>query len=401
MTTRTPFSLVRRRHTDRAPILLASEARAQARRSRGSRANPARPPPRCSSTPTTPSCSCSTTRPACSRPSRTFPSPTCAPTPSCSPRSPSSPRCRSSRPRRSPNGPNGPLMPELAAGGAEREVRRAQGRGQRLGQRRLRRRRCEATGRKTLVMAGVWTSVCVAFPALAGQGRRLQGLRGDGRLGRPERDGLAHHARAPRAGRHHPGDHQRRAGRVPAHLEPAGRGAAGARSTTSSCRTTGPRARATRGRRKRRRSDGPTRGASSASARRRIVAGRDARPRQQPAQAPAQEPADLIVPNAKIVTLEPQRPEAHGLRRAGTASSSRSGGDDGGAALRGDEHPRDRRAADARVIPGLNDSHLHAIRGGRFYNLELRWDGVESLERGPRDDPRAGAAHAARASGCA
>ena len=24
----------------------------------------------------------------------------------------------------------------------------------------------------------------------------------------------------------------------------------------------------------------------------------------------------------------------------------------------------------------------HVIRGGRFYNLELRWDGVDSLERG-------------------
>ena len=37
-----------------------------------------------------------------------------------------------------------------------------------------------------------------------------------------------------------------------------------------------------------------------------------------------------------------------------------------------------------RVIPGLNDSHLHATRGGRFYNTELRWDGVPSLERALR-----------------
>ena len=34
------------------------------------------------------------------------------------------------------------------------------------------------------------------------------------------------------------------------------------------------------------------------------------------------------------------------------------------------------------VIPGLNDSHIHAVRGGRFYNLELRWDGVKSLKQG-------------------
>ena len=45
------------------------------------------------------------------------------------------------------------------------------------------------------------------------------------------------------------------------------------------------------------------------------------------------------------------------------------------------------RAPDSRVIdlggrtviPGLNDSHLHLIRGGLNYNLELRWEGVPSL----------------------
>lgn len=31
------------------------------------------------------------------------------------------------------------------------------------------------------------------------------------------------------------------------------------------------------------------------------------------------------------------------------------------------------------VIPGLIDSHMHIIRGGLNYNLELRWDGVRSL----------------------
>src|ERR1700752_5023150 len=32
-----------------------------------------------------------------------------------------------------------------------------------------------------------------------------------------------------------------------------------------------------------------------------------------------------------------------------------------------------------RVLPGLIDSHLHIIRGGLNFNLELRWDGVRSL----------------------
>src|ERR1700752_5121582 len=42
----------------------------------------------------------------------------------------------------------------------------------------------------------------------------------------------------------------------------------------------------------------------------------------------------------------------------------------------------DTEAIDLRghtVIPGLNDSHMHVIRGGLHYNLELRWDGVPSL----------------------
>src|SRR5207253_5050314 len=33
-----------------------------------------------------------------------------------------------------------------------------------------------------------------------------------------------------------------------------------------------------------------------------------------------------------------------------------------------------------RLVPGLNDSHLHVIRGGLNYNMELRWDGVPSLD---------------------
>jgi predicted amidohydrolase YtcJ len=31
------------------------------------------------------------------------------------------------------------------------------------------------------------------------------------------------------------------------------------------------------------------------------------------------------------------------------------------------------------VIPGLNDSHMHIVREGLTYNMELRWDGVPSL----------------------
>lgn len=34
------------------------------------------------------------------------------------------------------------------------------------------------------------------------------------------------------------------------------------------------------------------------------------------------------------------------------------------------------------LIPGLNDSHQHPTRAGRFFATELRWDGVGSLARG-------------------
>ena len=101
---------------------------------------------------------------------------------------------------------------------------------------------------------------------------------------------------------------------------------------------------------------------------------------QQPAQAPPPGSADLIVTNAKVFTLDPQRPNA-------TAFAVRDGkfiavgGDADVQRVRGEKT----RSIDARgrtLIPGLNDSHAHAIRAGRFYNLELRWDGVASLARG-------------------
>ena len=84
--------------------------------------------------------------------------------------------------------------------------------------------------------------------------------------------------------------------------------------------------------------------------------------------------------NAKVTTLDDAQTRGHGVRRARRdvrRGRRRRGGHAACAAT-------DTRVIDAggrRVIPGLNDSHLHAVRGGRFYNLELRWDGVDSLER--------------------
>ncbi len=39
-------------------------------------------------------------------------------------------------------------------------------------------------------------------------------------------------------------------------------------------------------------------------------------------------------------------------------------------------------AAGATIIPGLNDSHTHIVRGGMMYAMELRWDAVRSVEEG-------------------
>jgi hypothetical protein len=91
-------------------------------------------------------------------------------------------------------------------------------------------------------------------------------------------------------------------------------------------------------------------------------------------------PADLIVHNARATTLQADRPEAQAFAVRGERIVA-VGDEAEVMRLRGDR-TRSIDAGGRRVIPGLNDSHLHAIRGGIQYNLELRWDGVGSLARG-------------------
>nr|BEK63069.1 amidohydrolase [Kitasatospora purpeofusca] len=99
-----------------------------------------------------------------------------------------------------------------------------------------------------------------------------------------------------------------------------------------------------------------------------------------PAAGPPQHSADLVLRNARIHTGDRARPEASALAVR-----------DGRVLALGDEYDvaahigPDTRVVDAlgrRVVPGLNDSHLHVIRGGLNYVLELRWDGVRSLRQG-------------------
>jgi predicted amidohydrolase YtcJ len=89
---------------------------------------------------------------------------------------------------------------------------------------------------------------------------------------------------------------------------------------------------------------------------------------------------DLIVHNAKVTTLQDGRPEAEAFAVRGERIVA-VGGEADIMGLRGG-NTRVIDAGGRRIIPGLNDSHLHLVRGARDYNLELRWDGVESLQRG-------------------
>ncbi|MEU1802366.1 amidohydrolase [Streptomyces sp. NPDC019937] len=92
------------------------------------------------------------------------------------------------------------------------------------------------------------------------------------------------------------------------------------------------------------------------------------------------EAADLIVRNAKVYTQDPARPQAGAVAiRDGVV---RAVGDDADIAPYLGTTTRVVDALGRRVVPGLNDTHLHVIRGGLNYVLELRWDGVRSLRQG-------------------
>src|SRR6266446_5641044 len=84
---------------------------------------------------------------------------------------------------------------------------------------------------------------------------------------------------------------------------------------------------------------------------------------------------DLILENAKITTLDRAKPEATSL----VVKNGRIVGVDDAEEYQRGSQTKVIDLQGRRVIPGLNDSHMHVIRGGLSYNLELRWDGVPSL----------------------
>lgn len=86
---------------------------------------------------------------------------------------------------------------------------------------------------------------------------------------------------------------------------------------------------------------------------------------------------DLILRNGRISTLDAKTPEAQAIAiKDGAVQSIGPTADvmkTAGASTKIIE------LGGRRVIPGLNDSHTHLIRGGLNYNMELRWEGVPSV----------------------
>ncbi len=93
--------------------------------------------------------------------------------------------------------------------------------------------------------------------------------------------------------------------------------------------------------------------------------------------SPAQTTPELILHRGQFATLDRGQPHASAVAIAGGRFIA-VGSDADIMALAG----TNTRVVDLkgrRVLPGLIDNHLHIIRGGLNYNLELRWDGVRSL----------------------
>ena len=86
---------------------------------------------------------------------------------------------------------------------------------------------------------------------------------------------------------------------------------------------------------------------------------------------------DLVLFNGRFTTLDRTRPSAEAVAIQDGRFLS-VGGNQEILALAG----ATTRRIDLKgrgVLPGLIDNHLHIIRGGLNFNMELRWDGVRSL----------------------
>ncbi|SMF99280.1 Exoenzymes regulatory protein AepA precursor [Burkholderia singularis] len=89
------------------------------------------------------------------------------------------------------------------------------------------------------------------------------------------------------------------------------------------------------------------------------------------------ETADLILVNGRIHTMNRKQRLAQAVAIA--SGKFLAVGENRDAMRHADSRTQIIDLGGRTVIPGLNDSHLHLIRGGLTYNLELRWEGVPSL----------------------
>jgi predicted amidohydrolase YtcJ len=87
--------------------------------------------------------------------------------------------------------------------------------------------------------------------------------------------------------------------------------------------------------------------------------------------------ADLILRNGRFTTLDRSNPIATAVAIA--AGVFTAVGRDSDVMRFAGPDTRTIDLKGRRVLPGLIDNHLHIIRGGLNFNMELRWDGVRSL----------------------
>src|SRR6266567_2917017 len=92
---------------------------------------------------------------------------------------------------------------------------------------------------------------------------------------------------------------------------------------------------------------------------------------------PSSGPVDLVLHNGRIATLDKRYPHASNLAIKDGKFLFVDEAEELGSLTGPNTQVID--AGGRTVIPGLNDSHIHVIRGGLNYNMELRWDGVPSL----------------------
>jgi predicted amidohydrolase YtcJ len=85
--------------------------------------------------------------------------------------------------------------------------------------------------------------------------------------------------------------------------------------------------------------------------------------------------ANLILQNGRVTTLDPKHPEAKEV----IIADGHIAGVDNAEDFQSGPETKVVDLQGRRVIPGLYDSHLHVIRGGLNYNMELRWEGVPSV----------------------